>query len=253
MLWPESTTQAFTKPISHQRRKPRNSFEDFRTIVHFNAAKPSQSALLEPEIKRLQQARPPAEPNELVGRANVFPDWVTPFLWLFTALSVAGLVLSLWVHIGALLGQRVAPLEFFWGLHIGIFVVWFPAVFAAQRLVGTTRRKDFWKLVLKGSPDWMRYMVYGFFSYAFVNFLLFMMQAPTGKGGGTNPPAVVWRGFSGHWMVFYSAAFAILFSAIEAQRNHGRSYDGQLVFPLQELCPRCGKPIGQCRCFNPTP
>jgi hypothetical protein len=56
---------------------------------------------------------------------------------------------------------------------------------------------------LKDSPDWTRYMVYGFFGYAIVNFLFFMTKAPSG-GGGANPPAVVWRGFSGHWMAFYS-------------------------------------------------
>ena len=51
-------------------------------------------------------------------------------------------------------------------------------------------------------------MVYGFFAYAAVNFLLFITKAPKG-GGGANPPAVVWRGFSGHWMAFYSAALGI--------------------------------------------
>lgn len=61
--------------------------------------------------------------------------------------------------------------------------------------------------MLQGSPEWMRYMVYGFFGYAFVNFALFISKAPTG-GGGANPPAIVWRGFSGHWMLFYSAALA---------------------------------------------
>lgn len=60
------------------------------------------------------------------------------------------------------MGKRVAPEFFFWLLHIGIFVVWIPAIFAAQRLVGNVSRKDFWKVVLIGSPDWMRYMVYGF-------------------------------------------------------------------------------------------
>jgi hypothetical protein len=78
--------------------------------------------------------------------------------------------------------------------------------------VGNRRSQDYWKLVLQGSPEWMRYMVYGFFGYAFVNFALFISKAPTG-GGGANPPAIVWRGFSGHWMLFYSAALATLYSA----------------------------------------
>jgi hypothetical protein len=131
--------------------------------------------------------------------------------------------LSLWVHFGAVLGQRVAPQSFFFGLHVGIFVVWFPTVFVAQKRVGNTNRKDFWKLVLRGAPDWMRYMVYGFLGYAVLNFLLFMALAPTSKGGGGNPPVDVWRGFSGHWMAFYSAAMATLYAAAISQSKSDSS------------------------------
>src|SRR5438552_6335710 len=42
----------------------------------------------------------------------------------------------------------------------------------------------------------MRYMVYGFFAYAFVNFMFFMTKAPSGSNGA-NPPAEVWRGSPG--------------------------------------------------------
>jgi hypothetical protein len=128
------------------------------------------------------------------------------------------------------MGRRVAPEAFLWVLCVGIFVVWLPAVLVAQRLVGGMYRKDFWKAVLKESPDWMRYMVYGFGGYAMANFLLFMTKAPTG-GGGANPPAIVWRGFSGHWMAFYSAALAILYSAA---RSEG-------------YCTRCGQPVMRVR------
>ena len=51
-----------------------------------------------------------------------------------------------------------------------------------------------------------------------VNFAIFFFQAPHG-GSGANPPAVVCRGFSGHWMVFYSAALAILYSATVAPED----------------------------------
>ena len=87
------------------------------------------------------------------------------------------------------MGRRVVPEAFFWMLHVVIFVVWFPAVFVAQRLVGNVNRKDLWKVVLKDSPDSMRDMVYGLFGYAVVNFLFFMTKAPSG-GSGANPPAV---------------------------------------------------------------
>ena len=117
-----------------------------------------------------------------------------------------------------LFGRRVAPDYFFALLHVGIFVVFFPAIFVAQKRVGSANRKDFWKVVTKGSPDGLRYLLYFFFAYAFVNFAIFMAQAPTGKQTGETP-AVVWRGFSGHWMVFYCASFVILSSTLHSSRR----------------------------------
>jgi hypothetical protein len=50
----------------------------------------------------------------------------------------------------------------------------------AQRQVGNLKRKDFWKVVLKGSSDWVRHLVYGFLAYAVVNFMIFFrLQAGT--------------------------------------------------------------------------
>src|ERR1700675_2567644 len=125
------------------------------------------------------------------------------------------------------MGRRLAPEPFFWVLGVGIFIVLLPAVLVAQRFVGSTNRKDFWKVILKGSPDWMRYMVYSFGGYAMLDFLLFLAKAPT-RGGGANPPAVVWRGFSGHWMAFYSAALAILYSAARTVDASPRCANGHL-------------------------
>ena len=97
------------------------------------------------------------------------------------------------------MGRRVAPEAFFWILHMGIFVVWIPATLVAKERVGNFNRKDFWKVVLKDLPDWVRYLVYGFLVYAGVNFMYFFFQAWAGGGGnGEGPPAIVWRGFSGH-------------------------------------------------------
>jgi hypothetical protein len=213
--------------------------------IHFNANRPSGSALLDPDIEGLQQNRAPS-PSEPIAQANSVPEGIRPFLWFFICFSAIGLVVSLWVHVGAVMGRRVAPGAFFWMLHIGIFVVWFPAVLVAQRLVGSTNRKDFWRAVLKESPDWMRYMVYGFGGYAMVNFLLFMTKAPTG-GGGANPPAVVWRGFSGHWMVFYSAALAILYSAASTVDASPRCTSGHSTSPNAIYCPQCGQPVVRVR------
>jgi hypothetical protein len=115
-------------------------------------------------------------------------------------------------------------------------------VLTAMSVAGSVNRKDLWKTVLKGSPAWMRYMVYGFMGYAFVNFMLFMTAAPDASHGA-NPPAVVWRGFSGHWMAFYSAAFAILYTAARAKQIGWRCPNGHSVPPSARYCEVCGQPV----------
>jgi len=167
--------------------------------VHYNPRKPAASSLSEPSLQGLLQSRPPAPANASVDSSRLIPQWVRPFLWFFAALSLLGLVLSLIAHIEALL-RHTLPLEY-WGLHVGIFVVWGPAVFVAQRRVGKRVRKDYWKVVLQGAPAWMRYMTFAFLYYAVGNFLFFIANAPAKPSSGAMSAAEL-RGFSGHWMAF---------------------------------------------------
>ena len=210
--------------------------------VQYNPNQPSTSTLIESSIESLLRTRTPTPaPDAFTSTAaKSVPPWLKPFLWVFIALAAVGLVVSVWVHLGAVMGRRVAPEAAFWILHMGIFAVWFPAVFVAKQRVGNVQRKDFWKVVLSGSPESMRYMVYGFLGYAVINFALFMFQAPT--GGGADTP-VVWRGFSGHWMAFYSAALAILYSAARENRSGMRCLNGHLVPPTANFCTRCGQAV----------
>jgi hypothetical protein len=210
-------------------------------VVHYNPGKPSSSALLAPDIEVVLQHRAPAPVPDSASAANSVPDWIRPFLWFLICFSAVGLFVSLWVHLGAVMGKRVAPEACFFMLHIGIFVVWIPAILVAQRLVGNVNRRDLWKVVLKDSPDWMRYMVYGFGGYAILNFLLFMTKAPSGGNG--NPPAIVWRGFSGHWMAFYSAALAILYAAARTENTSPRCANGHVASSNAAYCPQCGQPV----------
>ena len=204
--------------------------------VHYNPRKPAASWLSESSLQILLQTRPPAPPASSIGFTDLIPKWTVPFLWFFAALSLLGLVLSLFVHIQALFGKAM-PLEY-WALHAGIFVVWFPAVFVGQRRTGKRARKDPWKAVLQGAPAWMRYMTFAFLYYAVGNFLLFMANVPDKHSG--SPTSVELRGFSGHWMAFYSAAFAILYAAA-VQPSGPRCANGH-IFPQDEpYCPFCGQ------------
>jgi hypothetical protein len=90
-----------------------------------------------------------------------------------------------------------------------------------------------------------RYMVYGFSGYAFLNFALFLGSGGSSGPGNTglNPPANVWRGFSGHWMVFYSAALAILYSAVNEGSGALRCVNGHRVSRGAVYCTICGQPV----------
>src|SRR4029077_11592130 len=97
--------------------------------------RPSRSGFVDPDIEALQQNLPPASAFDLFRSANSVQDWIRPFLWLFVCFSAIGLVVSLWVHLGAVMGRRVAPEALFWMLGVGIFIVWLPAVLVAQLLL----------------------------------------------------------------------------------------------------------------------
>lgn len=166
---------------------------------------------------------------------------LTPFI----ALSAAGLILSVIVHIAALSGNQVPYGNFVWGLHGGIFIVWLPAILVSFSSTKDFKQKDFWKAALRGCPPWMKYMTYFFLGYAFVNFAIFIFST-TGMAKGTSPStATELRGFSGHWMAFYSAAMAMLYSATQSDLfdKQKKCRNGHAVSALAKFCDECGAQI----------
>jgi len=165
--------------------------------------------------------------------------------YLFVVLSALGLALSLFVHIASFLGLELPSVAM--GLHVGIFVVWLPAVLVANKLATGVSRADYWRAVLRGCPKWMQYMVYGFSGYAVINFALFFLGTSQGEidsTGSDSIPSSVFRGFSGHWMAFYSAALAILYSGIKVRLTRPRKCPaGHTVSLSAEYCEQCGLPI----------
>lgn len=174
----------------------------------------------------------------------MIPSWLKPLLSFFAGLAWIGLALSIISHLAALSGS-LGPLgKYSWLLHIGIFVVWVPTVFVAARMGAEFKQKDMWKAVLRGCPPWMRKMMYVFLGYALLNFAIFIAAAPTKGGSGPITPTVL-RGFSGHWMAFYSAAAAVLYSATQAEDRDKtrRCANGHAVGPLAKFCEQCGQPV----------
>lgn len=172
--------------------------------IRFNPNKPSKSLLPDAEIQAVQANRAPAPEFQA---ARQLPAWVKPFLWPLAILALVGLAISIAVHLAALLGRELLPMSFFFLLHMGLFVVWFPAVFVAKKL----KINNDLKSMLRDSPVWMRTMDMVLFVYAMANFAIFFIQSSS--YGKKVPQVLEWRGFSGHWMLFYAAAFTVLYSA----------------------------------------
>jgi len=162
----------------------------------------------------------------------------------FMLLAAAGFILSLYAHVMFLLDQSSPWGESVWFLHAGVFVVWVPAVLVARRLVRNTAQKDFWKVAMIGCPSWMRDAFGALFVYAILNFLYFaFVSSKHSAGTGTQTSAI--RGFSGHWLIFYAAAFAILYSARHRPDllDGAKCPNGHDVDPLAKYCGACGAEI----------
>jgi hypothetical protein len=173
---------------------------------------------------------------------------------VFAALAAVGLALSAAVHFSTFAGVDVLDvLPLVWLLHVGIFVVWAPAIGAANR----GKKGDGQSLAAQfpHAPRWMFWMTGLLFAYALVNFavFIFLMREgrPTRREDGTyavtdhgrvlreigaeefhRRQGYVARGFSGHWMMFYSAALMMLVSSARAsalREREGALVDGVLL------------------------
>ena len=159
-------------------------------------------------------------------------------------LSALGLILSALVHLGALLDQPNPFGHWVWGLHFGIFVVWMPTIAIAASEVRGGGKREFWRLALRGCPEWYRYLLYGLLAYAVINLAIFMMRASGLPRGAEMSEAMNLIGFSGHWMVFYAAALGVSWSFVRAGDSTApRCANGHLVAIDSRFCPECGCPI----------
>lgn len=165
-------------------------------------------------------------------------------LYPIMILAACGLALSVMAHGMAMAGLPMPGGKLVWALHAGVFVVWISTLLISLGKMRHVSRKDFWKVALAGCPAWMRGAVYLLFAYAIFNFAVFMAKTerqPNQKHSGDAPASVV-SAFSGHWMLFYGAAFAILYSRIRAPRlyRERRCPQGHLVSPIDRFCSKCG-------------
>ena len=168
---------------------------------------------------------------------------LTPFM----VLAGIGFVLSLMAHVASLVGIQLPGGQAVFGLHAGIFAVWIPTMITMMRvgLQGASRR-DMWKVALRGCPTWMQRAAVALFIYALVNLGLSIATTANGpQPSGESPPAVI-RAFSGHWLLFYGMAFAVLYSATRRPDllRPKRCSKEHSVSITDVFCPQCGERLG---------
>ncbi|WP_109127373.1 hypothetical protein [Dyella sp. C11] len=145
------------------------------------------------------------------------------FRYVLGAVAALGFVLSLAVHIQALMGRDVASsVPAVWMLHLGIFVVFLPFVLLSRKdFKGARSALD----LAKGLPLWVAALGGVIFVYALMNFVVFMVHTDGGNPVFEDGKYLLMqhgklireitasefaafqanelRGFSGHWLVFY--------------------------------------------------
>ena len=142
--------------------------------------------------------------------------------------------ISLSIHIVSLTGFDVATwFPYVWALHIGVFVVFIPALLILRKFQHTPHPT--YRSYFSGLPRWLIILTVACCLYAVINFFLFAFSfhgTATIRDGqyvllrhGSiiktlteleyrwhNSQAV--RLFSGHWMAFYSLAMIILYPSV---------------------------------------
>jgi len=162
-----------------------------------------------------------------------------------------GLLASAVAHVATFMGvnpKRAMPGVMV--LHVLIFVVWAPAVFMARKVCTKESRWNFWSVVTRHAPLWMKVLsivlfAYTFFNFFYTGFVLNQGGVPSthlGSKALVNHGKVVRRltdeeyerheaysvrGFSGHWMVFYAVAMTMLCSMT-------KETDGRNVKPVSQ-------------------
>ncbi|MCG7584857.1 hypothetical protein [Photobacterium sp. OFAV2-7] len=128
-----------------------------------------------------------------------------------------------------------------WPLHFGIFVVMPPAMVIGSRLSKGFPKQQVWQAMLRGCPLWMKVVFYFLFAYMILNFFGFMILENQ-SGNEDN----YLKGVSGHWLLFYYTAYAVLYSANNITDNDVviKCSRGHSVLPGHKYCSECGEYVG---------
>ena len=171
--------------------------------------------------------------------------WSDPLLVPFLTVSWVGFVLGLTIHLLAWLRGPLPPEALVWVLHGGLFALAIPSTFISHQLARGAGFRNYSKVVLRGSPPWLRRLTVLSGVYWVLAFVIFAVRVGDRKPGpGFMSPESIWL-FSALWVVFYLNEAAIFHSAwklaeVDAAR---RCSNGHQLPPEANYCPESGAPI----------
>jgi len=186
--------------------------------------------------------------NEDDTFAGKIGRYVKRLVYPFLVLAVVGLILTLIAHLSMWAGSDNPLTKHYFTLFVGVPVIWLPTILVSHLLTRDAKQKDLGKVCMRGCPAWIRYMSTGFFIYAFISvgFVLFGMYTDIrGGGSGDGTPKYLSLGFSGFFMMFYSTATAVLYSATKIldRVNMRICPNGHRVEATENFCPYCAERI----------
>lgn len=122
------------------------------------------------------------------------------------AFAIVGFGVSLIVHISSIFGIDLSEdYPAVWGLHVAAILIMFPAIFSVRKKSNTKSAKG----IFQGTPKYLFILSVVCFVYAFLNFFL-IFTLNFAAGNATDVDATTMRAFSGHWMLFYAVAMAMM-------------------------------------------
>ena len=91
--------------------------------------------------------------------------------FLLMIVALIGFYQSSLLHLSIVRSPNESASENWW-LSLGLFVIWFPAMFASHKLRENSNEQDSWQAMLGFRLSWMKFIVLGLFAYGFINYLV---------------------------------------------------------------------------------
>jgi hypothetical protein len=175
-------------------------------LVHYSPRWPISVALDE-DVEMLLQTRPAQPPPS--ASISMPPAPVSLFkkliAYLMMPIALAGFLLSLYIHVAAWLGHIILDDSWMFWLHGAMFVPFFTALLLSPE--SSPRRKP-----VDNASQFLTKAMVAILIYALLNFTVFMVHMATSHGPDSQ--LWLWRGFSGHWMLFYFWSFSFLYDVV---------------------------------------